>query len=106
MRNAEHKIQMAIVRYLRMVGLFVFAVPNGGNRDAITGAYLKAEGVMSGVADLVLLLPGRCIFIEIKTPKGTQQDSQKIFAEKVAKLGYSYYIWRSLDDAIKFVESL
>lgn len=30
----------------------MYAIPNGGRRDAITGARLKAEGVLAGVPDI------------------------------------------------------
>ena len=36
-----------------------FAVPNGGKRDAKTGARMKYEGAVRGVADLILLIPKR-----------------------------------------------
>lgn len=38
-------------------GFASFAVPNGGRRDAKTGARMKYEGVVRGVADLILLIP-------------------------------------------------
>ena len=59
--DEEHRIQTACVRWFRLKypHLFarLFAVPNGGRRDGITGARLKEEGVLAGVADLILLVP-------------------------------------------------
>lgn len=56
-RDEEHETQAACVRWFRAAwpGLRgrLFAVPNGGRRDAVTGARLKAEGVVAGVADLI-----------------------------------------------------
>ena len=82
--DEEHRIQCACVRwfnvqYPKLHGR-LFAVPNGGRRDATTAAKLKAEGVVPGVADLVLLISNRdygALLIEMKTPKGRQSDSQK-----------------------------
>ena len=34
--------------------LVMYHIPNGGRRDAITGARLKAEGVVAGVPDIFL----------------------------------------------------
>ena len=64
MSNEEHNIQVACVRwfayqYPELQGL-LFAVPNGGRRDAVTGAKLKAEGVITGVG--VALLTGLPVF--------------------------------------------
>lgn len=35
----------------------LFAIPDGGRRDAVTGAHLKAEGVRAGVPDMFLAVP-------------------------------------------------
>ena len=59
MRDEEHRLQSACVRWFRYqfpaLAHSLFAVPNGGRRDAATGARLKDEGVLAGVSDLVLL---------------------------------------------------
>ena len=106
MRQEEHNIQVAIVQYLRLRGFEVFAIPNGGRRDAVTGAKLKAEGVTAGVADMIILLPiGNVLFVEVKTAKGRQSPEQKAFQERVESLGFNYVIWRSVEDAEKFINS-
>ena len=107
MKHQEHDLQAAIVRYLRYSGVTVFAVPNGGHRNVKTAVNLKAEGVMPGVADLIILLPNRCIFVEVKTDstQSKQQQTQKDFEQIVKALGFEYYIWRSVDDAIGFMET-
>lgn len=102
MKNEEHRIQQAIVKYLRYSGYFVFAVPNGGNRDARTGKMLKDEGALAGVADLIIVMPSEVIFVEVKTDKGKQSESQQHFQKVVTELGHQYVIWRSVDDAVLF----
>ena len=80
----------------------LFAVPNGGRRDATTAAKLKAEGVVAGVADLILLKSNRdygALLIEMKTLKGRQRDSQKAWQNIVcADSEYKYVVCRSFDD--------
>lgn len=111
--DEEHRIQCACVRwfnvqYPKLHGR-LFAVPNGGRRDATTAAKLKAEGVVPGVADLVLLVSNRdygALLIEMKTPKGRQSDSQKKWERTVcADAEYKYVVCRSLDDFIREVDS-
>ena len=111
--DEEHRIQCACVRwfnvqYPKLHGR-LFAVPNGGRRDATTAAKLKAEGVVPGVADLVLLMSNRdygALLIEMKTPKGRQSDSQKKWEKIVcAEAEYKYVVCRSLDDFIREVGS-
>lgn len=40
-----------------------------------------------------------CFFIEVKTEKGVQSKHQKAFEIKVNKMGFSYYLCRSLEEA-------
>lgn len=111
-RQEEHRIQADCVRwfeeqYPEYDGL-LFAVPNGGRRDKVTGAMLREEGVRAGVSDLLLLVPtinyhGLCI--EMKTPRGRQHPSQERWMEKVRQQGYKYTICRSLEDFIMLVNT-
>lgn len=103
MTHPEHEIQKAIVSLLKIENVFHFAVPNGEKRDVRVGARLKEEGVLPGVSDLVLILPGRVVFVEIKTAAGRLSPVQCAFREVVQGLGHSYMVWRSLDDCIDFL---
>lgn len=111
-KDEEHKIQVAMVEWFRLqypsMRHNLFAVPNGGRRDAATGAKLKEEGVLAGVADLILLKSNRqygALLIETKTKKGTQSDSQKEWESKIVKDGYKYVVCRSLEEFIEVVNS-
>lgn len=102
----EHRIQCACVRWFSLqypqFNGRLFAVPNGGRRDAVTAAKLKAEGVVAGVADLVLLKKNHnygALLIEMKTAAGRQRDSQKQWQKAVCGGGeYKYVVCRSFDD--------
>lgn len=104
--DEEHRIQCACVRwfslqYPELKGR-LFAVPNGGRRDATTAAKLKAEGVVAGVSDLILLKSNRdygALLIEMKTLKGRQRENQKQWQNIVCTDGeYKYVVCRSFDD--------
>ncbi len=113
----EHNIQVACVTWFRyqFPRLVCFAVPNGSKRPkktvrTKTGAIatfspaavkLKEEGALAGVADLVLVGMGKVVFVEMKTPKGTQQDTQKEFQRNVQRLGHEYHICRSVEDFMR-----
>lgn len=59
---------------------YLFAVPNGGKRNLITGALLKAEGVRKGVPDIFLLYPSQGyagLVIEMKRINGKPSDVSK-----------------------------
>lgn len=110
MRHVESSIQIGAVRWFRLqhprLARLLFSVPNGGYRNRVTAAMMKAEGAMAGVADLLLLYPsngyhGLCI--EMKTAKGRQQDTQKSWQREVEAVGYKYVICRSVDDFMREV---
>ena len=105
MRDIEHKMQCACVRWFRyqypeLAGL-LFAIPNGGARNAATGRRLKDEGVLAGVADMFLSVPAKGahgLYIELKTLKGVVSDRQKVFADNVVGMGYMWEVCRTFDD--------
>lgn len=57
--NDEHRIQCACVKWFRLkypkLKDILFAVPNAARRSARNGAYMKDEGMLPGVADLILI---------------------------------------------------
>lgn len=111
MRQEEHRIQCAIVKWFYYAypayrGGCLFAVPNGGHRNIQTARSLKAEGVTSGVADLLLMVArheyhGLCI--EVKTPVGRQSENQRAWQCTIEAQGYRYEVVRSLDDFAELV---
>ena len=104
----EHQIQVAMCQYLDLIKIPYFAIPNGSLRNIIVAKKLKAEGVKAGVADLFLMIPNKIfhgLFIEVKTPVGRQQPSQKDFEKIAFDSGYCYEVVRSLDDLIQCLET-
>lgn len=100
MREIEHNIQVACVNWFRYQfnDLLIYAVPNGGQRNSVVAAKLKAEGAMAGVADLVIVTKDRHIYVEMKTPKGKQTPKQVEFEKHVTALGHPYYVCHSLEE--------
>lgn len=105
MRHQESIIQQNCVKWFRLqypkLARLLFAVPNGGARRPIEGKIMKAEGTLAGVSDLILLYPSKgfhALCIEMKTEKGRQQPSQKLFQRAVEEMGYKYVICRSFED--------
>ena len=105
-KDVEHQIQCSCVKWFRLQypneAMLLYAIPNGGRRDAITGKRLKDEGVVRGVADMNLDIPNahyHGLRIEMKAgKKGVQSKEQKEFQARVEEHGYKYVICRSFDD--------
>lgn len=77
----------------------IFSIPNGGSRNIREAMTLKATGILSGVSDLIVILPnGKLLFVEVKIDKGIQSEAQKDFENRVNALGYEYHLVRSLDE--------
>lgn len=111
-RHEESNLQRECVSWLRSVypkyALNLFHPNNepffGGagkteEQKAFSGYLAKSIGVTSGVADLIFLVPnatyhGLCI--ELKTEKGKQRESQKIWQAAVESVGYKYVIVRNI----------
>lgn len=58
----------------------------------------------AGVPDRIILLPGgRCIFAELKRPKGgTLSSRQKWWGKKLTDLGFRCWVLRDFDDLGRF----
>lgn len=105
MRHIESNIQKNCISWFRLqyrdLEKMIFAVPNGGRRNATEAAIMKAEGVTAGVADVILLV-GRqgynSLCIEFKTEKGKQTELQKQWQIEAEKNGNMYAICRSFDE--------
>jgi hypothetical protein len=102
MKDTEHRMQAAFCKWLRAKGVFHFAIPNGGARNAITGKRLKDEGVLAGVPDL--FLPGLRLFIEMKAPNGRLTAAQKECHRMLEGCGYRVAVCRSIGEAMAKAE--
>ena len=79
------------------------AIPNGGERNAIVGAKLKAEGVRRGVPDLFLAFPRHGysgLWIEMKSSKGKVSPEQHQWLKALQEVGYEVKIAYSAEEAI------
>jgi hypothetical protein len=113
MDKTESKIQQEIVMWFRNNYCLkhhnprncIFSIPNEseGKREMM---YKKSIGLFPGASDLIILLPGKCIFVEVKTEKGKQSEKQIEFEQIVLALGFAYLLVRSLNDFIKQLQSL
>jgi hypothetical protein len=103
--GTEHAEQRAFFGWLNVMqhkgvhpmARIAFAVPNGGKRDPITAARLKAEGVKAGVPDICYPLPvtwrlgpGKWhgLFIEMKKDGGSRSEVQDQWAIDLRACGF------------------
>lgn len=106
MRHLESRLQTACVKWARLqfpqCRKLLFSVPNGYRTSVTQARIAKEEGLVSGVADLLLLHPsadgqyaGLCI--EMKTEKGRQSETQKAW-QKALPPCYRYEVVRTFGE--------
>jgi hypothetical protein len=105
----EHRIQAGLFKWAKLAAAhhpelaLLFAIPNGGARDPITGAMLKAEGVKRGVPDLFLptaVGTYHGLFLEMKTASGRLSPEQHQWQHGLIEQGYACVTAHSLEQAI------
>ena len=103
-RHLESQLQQGCVKLFRckypQYRLLLFAVPNGGHRNATEAKIMQAEGVTPGVSDLLLLVPrgqyhGLCIEMKTMSNKSDQTSDQWAWQKEVESQGYKYIVCRN-----------
>ena len=103
----ESVLQTSCVKWFRYQypHLIIYAVPNGGSRNVREAQRLKAERVLAGVADLVIMFPqGKSLYIEMKVKGNKQTDNQKEFQKIAETLGHTYAVCYSFDEFKEIIE--
>ena len=111
LKKKESKIQQEIVIWFRNNYCLktsnpkctIFSVPNERNNKKEM-MFMKATGLLSGVSDLICIIPNKVLFIECKDEKGRQQPNQIEFQKTVTALGFEYYVVRSLEEFKKIIQ--
>jgi hypothetical protein len=79
-----------------------FAVPNAGKRSPAMASYMKAEGLKSGVPDVMLPIARDRFLglaIEMKYGDNTQSPAQKIWQLKLEMQNWNYQICYTAESA-------
>ena len=103
MKEKESDLAVTIFQRLQYIPkhkAVYFSVPNErpGGTNVRQMVRLKRQGLTKGVSDLWILMPDRCIGIELKTSKGRQSTAQKEFESWCNLVGIEYELVRSLEE--------
>lgn len=108
MKHLESKEQRTLIQWAKLhEGTYpslrmLVAIPNGGNRSAITGAILKAEGVRAGFPDLFLFAAygeHHGLAIEMKSTRGVVRPNQLAWKLALECQGYAHAVCRGWVEA-------
>ena len=112
MQHNESRLQSACVLWFDMqypaMSDLLFAIPNGGKRNAIEAKIMKGEGVRAGIPDLMLACPmGRYhgLFIEMKSGNNSSTAKQKEKQRRLREQNYCVMECRDIDHFIDIIDS-
>ncbi len=103
----EHQEQAALIQWFQVayptIKTRLFAIPNGTNKSRAAASRHMAEGLRSGVPDLMLPIPRgdyHGLFIELKRSKGGRlSDTQKDWLAFLSGQGYMAVVCHGFDEA-------
>jgi len=97
----EHNHQKLLIAWFRAnyPDILVFAIPNGGRRDAATAQNLKSEGVVAGIPDLFVADGKPGLFVEMKKPGGVLSAAQKVIIPALKAAGYEVSVCYGYNEA-------
>jgi hypothetical protein len=108
---SENEEQRRLIQWFKAAhpNTLFYAVPNGGRRDLVTAAKLKATGVKPGVPDLVVPVPKNGyhgLYIELKRVKGGQLSQyQNDWITKLKANGYKAEVCAGADAAMAVINA-
>lgn len=92
----EKELELAVGKFFLGLGYFCQKTPKlktyGNHRH-------KSPLSLNGSTDLYIIHKGQFWGLEIKLPRGTQSDAQKVFMGHLRSAGGQYHIIRSMADA-------
>lgn len=109
----EEVEQNAVARYLDLIGVHWFHVPNGGKRNVVVAKKLKSAGVKAGVPDIWITsapplyptAPG--VIIEMKRIKGgVTSPEQREWLMHLGGRGWICCIAKGANEAMDFIKSV
>lgn len=105
MHKSEGKIQQEIVQWFRnkyclrhhSPRCIIQSVPNESKSKQETLVKL-AMGMLPGASDLLVVLPGIVLFVEVKRPGEKPRENQREYCDTVTSLGFRYEVVTSLNE--------
>ena len=106
-KGSEDNLQKAVARYLDLIGSFWFHCPNGGSRNGIEAAKLKAMGVKAGIPDCLILDNRRGyagLAIELKVGYNKPSPQQYEQFDKLVLRNWMVVVSWSLEEVIAAID--
>ena len=99
----ESATQKAILDYLALRHIFHYRNNSGAFVDSQKHFYRFGA---VGSPDIVCVIKGRYVGVEVKAPKGKQSEHQKEFQRQLEAAGGRYILAWSLDDVVSVINEI
>lgn len=94
---SESQIVSSCLDLLKLKNIFSYR-QNSGALKTERGGFIRFG--TKGAPDIVAVIKGQYIGIEIKKPKGVQSPGQKEFQKNLEKAGGQYWLIRSVEELL------
>ena len=106
-KPTETEIQAAIIELLHTLGLLAWrcqAIPVPIRRGNQIIGLRRANGYTVGIPDILLVVRGRLIGIEVKDHKGKLSPEQEEWRDRILKAGGLWMLARSVEEVHAFLK--
>lgn len=96
----EKQIQNEILHFLRILGVYCWQNDSVGIYDPVKKIYRKNRSAyhLNGVSDILGIIGGRFLAIEVKSETGRLTPEQRVFIAHINEEGGVAFVARSLRD--------
>ena len=97
-KKLEKHIQNEIINFLRTLDIFCWVNKTQGTYDPVKRVFRRNPAMMKGVSDVLGIVGGRFLAIEVKTDVGRVSPEQRVFLARVSTEGGIAFVARSVQD--------
>ena len=99
MSTIEKRIEMQILNMLKLCGIFCFKIDRQGTFDPVKKVFRSNSNPhkLKGVSDILGIIEGRFLAIEVKSPVGKLSQDQKVFIRRTLDEGGLAFVARSTE---------
>ena len=102
----ELEIQGKIFNNLVELGIFCFRNNSGAFAGEYKGKKRFVQFGLPGSSDLIAIVKGIFVGVEVKRPGGKQSDYQKAFQRNVEEAGGAYILAYSWNDVVPIINQI
>lgn len=105
-KRPEQELQRECVKWFRLQypKYIIHHSPNGIRSSVVQGAIFKANGVIAGFPDLVIIIPDKVLFIEMKAKGGGTTEAQDDVLFRITAMGHPTAVINNFDSFMDFVK--